>query len=316
MDHLPTFKYMIEPYPRVPLLTDQPYDGRGASDYHSRQGVNLARLLAGDFSQQSRETTASFLQNLLFFGHLQQILGFGKQFDQSRFIEMDDLGFRICTRHLDGFITEWGSKVAGLHAQSPAGFQALLDEFDKSQNTLNLIYHRLLLLPGVPLPQEVMLSVAILACTFDLALLHFFDLGRDRRWGLDTIAATRMVEAGWCPRDIALTKEAYDEIPMLCASFMERRSVRFDHRDCSSETCRLNNIDERTYVTQHRYKGCQCQFFQPNQAEICRILGEGDTPVIHLTSSGKDPYGATILDGAKVMAGNMISQPYVAISHV
>lgn len=317
MDHLPAFKYMVEPYPRVPLLSERPYDGLGFDGYAAREGFNPSRFDYRDFSQHPRERMAAFLQTWLFFGSLHEILSLGgKPFDFGQFVSLDDWGFRISTRHLDGLITEWSLKVAELETENAAEYRALLRSVDAILTTLHRVYHNLSLAPDSPVPREVVLSLGILGSTFDHALFYLFGVALDRDWGLATLAATRMMAAGWCPRDIALTRDNFSEIPMLCASYMERRSLDFDHWDCSADTCRLNNIDEATYVTKHTRDGCQCEFFVPDQAEIRRILNKGDIPVINLTSSAKDANGVPILDGMTVETGNMLTRPYVAISHV
>ncbi|RYP30362.1 hypothetical protein DL767_006270 [Monosporascus sp. MG133] len=314
MDHLLTFKYMAERYPRVPLLSEQPYDGLPFDGYHTRQGFDANRLYNRDFTQHPREKTASFLQTWLFFGTIHEILGLGQPYNLSRFVDIDDLGFRVCTQNLDRHITDWAARLEQLAKERPDDCRSFLWRIGRAQNTLNKIYLNLSVTPDSPVPWEVTLSLGVLGCTFDYALRTLFKLGRGRTWGLDTLAVTRMMEAGWCPRDIAISREFFTEIPMFCASYMERRTMPFDHWDCAGDTCRLNYIDETTYVTQHREKGCQCEHVYPDQSEILRILDQGEIPVICLTSPGKDAAESTILD-VKVKAGSRIHS-YIAVSHV
>jgi hypothetical protein len=136
--------------------------------------------------------------------------------------------------------------------------RAALSKVGVVQNTLNRLWRNLSNALDSPLLCEVTLSLGVLGCTIDHALHWLWNLGGGRTWGLDSLGTTRMSAAGWCRRDIAVSREFLSEPPMLCASYLERRPVPFHHWNCSSDTCRLNQIDEETYVTKHRTKDCQC----------------------------------------------------------
>ncbi|KAM0501127.1 hypothetical protein D7B24_005548 [Verticillium nonalfalfae] len=315
MDHLPNFKYKSEPYPRVPLLSSQPYDGLEFDGYQTRRGFLLTPLYNRDFSQKPREETADFLQTWLFYGAIRELLTVDEPPDLSLFIEMDDYGFRASTRHLERLISAWAVKIEALAKKSVEECRAQLTRVGVALNTINKIYHNLLIVPDSPLPWEVTLSFGVLGCTMDHALKDIFNLGRGRTWGLDSLAATRMAAAGWCPRDVAVAQEFLSELPMFCASFMERRTVPFDHWNCSSATCLLNNIDEKTYVTQHRTQGCRCHMVGVDQSEVHRIIEKGGIPVIWITNSGVDAYGSPMLD-VKLKNGGLVMNSYIAISHV
>ncbi|KAM0282917.1 hypothetical protein ACHAQH_002727 [Verticillium albo-atrum] len=315
MDHLPNFKYKSEPYPRVPLLSTKPYDGLEFDGYQTRCGFLLTPLYNRDFSQKPREETADFLQTWLFYGAIREMLTVDEPPDLGLFIEMDDYGFRASTRHLERFISAWAVKIEALAKKSVEECRAQLTKVGVALNTINRIYHNLLVVPESPLPWAVTLSLGVLGCTMDHALKSIFNLGRGRVWGLDSIAATRMAAAGWCPRDVSVAGEFLSELPMFCASFMERRTVPFDHWNCTGATCLLNNIDEKTYVTQHRTRGCRCHMVGIDQNEVHRILEKGGIPVVWLTSSGVDANGAPMLD-VKVKGGGLVMNNYIAISHV
>jgi len=161
----------------------------------------------------------------------------------------------------------------------------------------------------------VILSFGILGCTIDHALKWLWDLGRGRTWGLNSLAAARMSSAGWCPRDIAVADELLAELPMFCASYLERRAVPFDHWACSKDTCLLNQIDNATYVTQHRTPGCQCDHIYPDQQQVRQILDKGAVPVIYVTSvPGQHGQPRTL--NMDVREGTVAMHTYIAISHV
>ncbi|KAK3687902.1 HET domain-containing protein [Podospora appendiculata] len=331
MDHLQVFRYQAEPYPRIPLLSEKiVYDGLPLSEYADRCGFDIDRLYQRDFTQHRRDQTASFLQNWLFFGTIQGILGSQAPIDINQFIEQDEHGLRLCTKTLEACITAWGAEIEALAEESPEKCRAALYNAGMVQNTLNKIYHNLTNATDNPLSPEATLVLGVLGCTFDHAFKWFWDLGKGRTWGLHNVAAARMAAAGWCPRDIAVSREFFSELPMFCASYMERRSAPFDHWHCSAELCLLNQIDETTYVTQHRTKGCQCQHVLPDQAEIRRIIDAGGFPVICVTSttpavsttkngsaSSSAPAGGGRRLKVEVKAGSSsTSNYYTAVSHV
>ncbi|KAI9172598.1 hypothetical protein HJFPF1_02104 [Paramyrothecium foliicola] len=311
MDHLPVFRYVTEPYPRIPFLSQQPYDGLEMDSYPDRQAFDLTRLYSKDFTQHSPENTAAFLQTWLFYGGLYEVLRFQHPSELNQFIEVDSLGCRVSTKPLNSLISKWAKDVEILAEKSVPDLRARLQKAGIVQNTIHKIYHNLLVTPENPVPEEVTLSLGILGCTIDLALKTCLNLGRGRSWGLDSLAATRMLNAGWCPRDIGLARECLTEISMFCASFLERRGPSFEHWDCNENSCRLNNIDEGTYVTQHRKQGCDCQHLHLDQNEVQRIIHEGGIPVIYMTSPGMDEFGARKLD-IKIARGTLI-HTYVAL---
>jgi len=74
MEHLPPVK---EPYKPVfiPFIADVEYDGIDDFEgYPSRRGLDLSRLLKGDFQGWTSDQVAAFLQTWLYFGLINCIL--------------------------------------------------------------------------------------------------------------------------------------------------------------------------------------------------------------------------------------------------
>ena len=191
MDHLPTFSDTVGKYPRVPLLCRERYDNLPFAQYPSRRGYDLQRLYSGDFSQHPREDTASFLQTWLYFGTLNEIFKV-VEVDLEHFIERDDLGFRICTKKLDGYITRWATQVNSL-ANRSGGHEAILRGIGYCLSVIHKIYQRLSTCPDSVLAWEVTLSFSILGCTLDHALQWLWRLDEGRNWDLNNTAAARML---------------------------------------------------------------------------------------------------------------------------
>lgn len=314
MDHLPKFGHSVEPYPRIPYLCTEEYDGLPFAEYHIRHGWEVGRLYKGDFSQHGRDETASFLQNWLFFGAIQEIFGYQKPFDTKHLVLDDDQGKRVCTSSLNNHFAVWSARMEELVKESVEECRAALTRFGVCLNTIYQICKGLAITNDSPLPAEVTLSFSIFGCTIDHALQWYWGLGRGRNWDLNTTATIRMMQAGWCPRDIAMASDTLAEIPLYCASYMARPTTPGEHDNCTPSTCEVNQVDEKSYVTKHHKDGCQCAHIVPNQDEVCKILDKGEIPVISIIPKRQSD-GTRKFD-VSVKAGGPIVHYFVAISHV
>jgi hypothetical protein len=333
---------MVQPYPRVPQVTLEAYDGLEFATYPRRKGFDADRLRKSDYSQHPMEQTASFLQSWLFFGVLHGAFSLETPINLDQFEKHDQQGPRICTRTLENCIKTWTDEMSTLlnsaFSGGPEGVShgqkvmMLMTRHSNMMDTMHDIHRGLVLAGASPLPQDVTLSLAVLGCTLDQAMTwfwrgafgamadtladRFLGSSRARTWGLDSTAAMRMTAAGWCPRDIALANDRLSELSMFCASYLERKTVTFDHWDCTSHTCLLNQIDNTTYVTQHRSPDCHCEHICPSQEDIRRILDEGKVAVILVTDEGTKTKGGERRLNVKVGYGGSVADRYIAISHV
>lgn len=248
------------------------------------------------------------------FGALNEVFGLEQPLNSDDFVEADSLGLRICTKHLDTYLTTWAKQMESLVAKSVEECRAALDRVGVCLNTIQKIQAGLNICQNSPVPWEVTLSFGVLGCTIDHALQWFWGLGRGRDWGLANAAAARLLHSGWCPRDIAVAREFLSELPMYCTSFMARPLGSQGHWQCLQDTCKVNQIDERAYVTKHRMPGCQCAHISPMQSEIYRILDNGGVPVICLTPR-RQPNGTRIFE-VTVKDGGPWVHWYIAVSHV
>ncbi len=314
MDHLSKLGHAVGPYPRVPLLCEDKYDNLPFDGYQDRCGFSIRRLYTYDFTEHPPAKTASFLQNWLYFGVLNELFGLEQPFDLNAFVEADNLGLRVCTEHLDTYLTTWAKQIENLATRSVTDCRAAFERVGVCLNTAHKIRAGLDICPNSPVPWEVTLSIGVLGCTIDHALQWLFGLGRGRDWDLANVAAARMLHSGWCPRDIAVARESLSELPMYCTSFMARPLGSQGHWQCLQDTCKVNQIDERAYVTKHRMPGCQCAHLSPTQSEVYRVLDNGGVPVICLTPR-RQPNGTRTLD-MTVKNGGALIHWYIAVSHV
>lgn len=305
MDHLPKFGHAVEAYPRVPYLCIEAYDGLPFAEYHIRRGWEVQRLYNGDFSQHGCDETASFLQTWLFFGAINEIFGFQKPFDTRQFVLEDGEGKRICTSSLHNHFAVWAARMEELATESVEKCRTQFAKIGLTLNTIHQICRGLSISNDSPLSPNVILSFRILGCTIDHALQWYLGLGRGRNWDLNTAATIRMMQLGWCPRDIAMAADTLTEVPMFCTSYMSRPTAPGEHDNCSQSTCEVNQVDERTYVTKHRTPHCQCAHFAPNQDEIRRLIDKGEIPVVSLTPK-RLPDGTRTFDLGVKAGGIMV----------
>jgi Heterokaryon incompatibility protein (HET) len=230
------------------------------------------------------------------------------------FVQEDSQGRRIRTTFLNVYIAAWPEQINSLALKSPEECRVALTRIAVCLNTVHKICGSLSTSPDSPVPREVVLSFSVLGCTIDHALEWFWKLGRGRNWDLNTIAAAKMMQSGWCPRDIAVARFFLSEIPMFCTSYMARPSVPQDHWYCSEMTCAVNQVNELAYVTKHRMPECRCCHIQSTQEEIRKILDRGDFPIVSLTPR-RQADGSRTFD-LKIKAGNPLLSRYIAISHV
>lgn len=269
----------------------------------------------GDFSEHPRHETAAFLQTWLFFGSLNEILGFPAPIDAKNFIGEHDAQLYVQTTLLYDHIALWAAELNNPDITSAEEHGKLLCRFDKCLKTVHRLWRILSNTSDSPLASEVTLSLSVLGCTIDHALQWYWGQETERNWDLNSLATARMLQSNWCPRDITVAGSILSELSMYCASYIKRPSASQDHGRCSVETCELNQVDEQTYVTKHRKIGCRCGHLGPMQEDVIRILDKGEIPVITLTPRHQ-PDGSRILDLQVNSGGVVFLNTFIAISHV
>jgi hypothetical protein len=316
MDHLPQFRYATEPYPRIPLLSLDLYDGLGFEDYPERQSFNGARLRAGDFSEHPPAKTAAFLQSWLVFGILYEIY---QPCQLDDFIEEDQDGCRVTTKNLDSVITAWISKVKFFYNSSEEQLEgAARIEIEAKLFDIvlfNRLWRDLSIAVDNPVLADVLLSFAIFGATIEQSLQWRFGPRSTGNWGLARHAEERMKANLWCPRDIAVASYTLSELPMFCTSYIQRQPETFDRRRCTSLVCELNQVNEHGYKSKHTTEDCRCDHLSPSREDILRILLNGDTPVIIISTPDASSGSAETLR-LNVVNGSKFRIPYIAVSHV
>ena len=326
MDHLPRFFYQTEPYPEIPYLCREPYDGGDFQTYPQRQGWSITELASSDFRQgRSTEQTASFLQNWLYFGLLNEICRQGgAKFDVSAFTKpksqhptLDaepDREKLVSTVKLEEFVSKSARKLQReikissqprlrrnlqdklrslwetIPQQPVQRLNACLDQVRKTSEEL---YRD----AECPLSPEIITSIKILGQMIDYALRGITLVDSQRDWGIQEIATTRLRNATWCPREIALARRTFSSISLYCASFIQRLPNKHnpecnDHSKCSEVLCEANHVNEKSYRKRHVVDGCSCKLWGPGLPQVVDRLREGCIPMIGIKSTRRRQDGS------------------------
>ena len=313
MEHLPNIKIAESQFPKVPYLCNEEYDGLLWEEYGKRRGWDIGRLMARDFTEHPPKETASFLQNWLFFGTIDHIIGLGGSIPSASFLRKDEGGSPwITTARLDEYIRQWAEYVNGLE-NDIATLKSFTSKMHRCLNDVAIFSDVLYKSDNCPLPVEVVLSIKVLGCTIESALAWYWNVKTPRKWDLKDIAVSRMLQTGWCLRDVSMTSHYLSEISMFYASYAKRDYQQQDHSQCTEKLCIVNQIDEVSYRTQHTTATCQCHHIVPDQEQIRKILQKGQVPVISLTSKTAFDKSRTLEVGVKAHA---YLRWFIAISHV
>lgn len=315
MDHLPDIKIAESSFPKAPYLCNEEYDGLAWEEYGDRRGWDLKRFFLRDFTEHPPNETASFLQNWLFFGTINHIIGSNNSIPRSStiFVNEDENGsLWVNTSRIDHHIRMWAEYFNGLEKDLET-LKSLTSKMHRCLNDVAILSNILYASDNCPLPVEVILSIKVLGCTIESALAWYWNFKTPRKWGLKDIAASRMLQTGWCLRDVSMASHYLSEITMFYASYAKRNYQQQDHSQCTETLCVVNQIEESSYQTQHTNGKCQCQHIEPDQEKIRKILKKGQVPIISLTSK-------TAPDNTKTLEVEIKAHAYMrwfmAISHV
>lgn len=344
MDHISSPQMPFQPV-KVPWLGGEGYDFRGFFGFDDRRGWNLSSLFAGNlddatnrdsynsFSRGAKwqkeslsknvswtfDKLGMFLQTWLFFGMLSEVLE--RKTVPSRYTYVENYSdgsrqFLITTKNLPDDLASWrqriGAKSANERETSLRSAVACLD--DVATTLLQIAKFEVLHAPQKLLPDEVYLSLAVLALTLDWCSQRIFGLGSERTFATATsqlrcvFLESRMIVLGWCPSHIF---ELYNRVSLSGLYYMSLLGPRVTarkHVKCTKEDCLMNHVPDDEYVRMHVMEGCACGDFSIDMGKVVTILEDGKFPVISL------------LDRSGLLEVDVVEyrEPmrYVAISHV
>ena len=295
MDHLATFKTATGPYPKVPYLCTEPYDGESFQEYPTRMKWSHSQLLQGDFIQGHEPTeAAAFLQSWLYFGTLNELsvtggsslaLITGGKVDLKKWVKEEEDGSKTVTSaNLDKFVKKWADSLKDTRKGKQEEYlHHVTTALDSVCGFSEAFYQLHMKGDGkCPVPLEIILSLKLLGSSIDNALKDKELAQSIRVWGLASVATSRMREQKWCARDIAVASQFLSESSLYTASFIQRNVVDQDHSRCTATQCAFNQIDEATFKTKHREPDCQCESWAVEMAKVQQIIKDGSIPWIDI----------------------------------
>lgn len=130
-----------------------------------------------------------------------------------------------------------------------------------------------------------------------------------RPWPSNSFVIRRMMTEGWCPFTVSRLSDLLGGPTIYYASYSRRYRTRVSHGDYDRGRCITRKLDKAKYMPRHVEEGCECNLIRPNFQEMCRILDDGDLPILRV--SGDAPGNV----GIEMTSSNNDST-YTTISHV
>ena len=131
-------------------------------------------------------------------------------------------------------------------------------------------------------------------------------------WLFEDARRVRMLAAGWCPNDIAISVQRFSSIQTLYfLSRMKKLDSQRDHEGCRNELCKWSQIQKEDYKTLHVEPTCHCKHFTMKPEDLKRCLSKKCLPLLKVKDIGNDLHQVQV----QVVEYSGKEQ-YVAISHV
>ncbi len=283
----------------VPNTTTEEYttgDG-GFLGYPGRQGWSQEDILGENtFGERSAEDVQAFFQTWLYFGCVIEVLKVPKvECSTTDFLDPDKK--YVSTTRLPSKIRKWKRKIQRMKDQKR---ERRLEKYLKEVNAILTVLSKF---------------VNYYCGTAGLPRLDT-QLVKSKRMDWPVSEEVRMLDAGWCPMDVrrSLTDMGIDghyyiaAFPNLQAK--PNSAGKRLHDDCTEDRCVAQDIDEKTYVTQHAEHGCNCDNVLVDIHHVVKIIEEGGTPVVTWHEANKELHVETFDEVKSSLT------PYISISHV
>jgi len=279
--------------------------------------------LLRDFSHNgipNNEGAAALLQSWLYFGLLVEF--FAKPVPSSDFLRRTgDRRLVITTQRLPDYISDWQRRIASL---TPTERKKDLERINQFLLESQIFYiycdttvdvEAVRTRPRIPLPPEVLLSIAVLHSTLCAAKQKIFrEETLFQLFSTSRIIDERLLKNGWCQSDLNWFqgRGCMTSLGMYYTSLLGPRPRRRNHLSCNKYRCDAYQVKESEYVTRHVNAGCGCELLTVPAGQLCDVIKRPHgIPLVVLRSSRDGSPHPTLeliqFDG---------QTRYIAISHV
>ena len=333
MEHLPTRAGQTKSlFPAIPYLCQDRYDGGPFSDYPHRLGLpdlkigwnfrsNPSLSLANQhfLAALPRVELESFLQNWLFFGLLNEVLGdlYRHEDFVDTFLERETERTIVTTADLVSRLEEWEAKIT-------QDKNSLMVVYEHIAECLNLA-HACLKIAYPAFDSHLKFHLASVAEILGYATAKACDVAWSddpRRslvpvsWG-DTISedfrsAVLLERSNCCPSQMQMLAHDFGSLQALSfvSSCFHDDGAQWDHASCNGNICRAGDLVTPGQVTRHVSDSCACKFLSVDEELLADCLKKGRLPLLRIKEG-------TNLDRMSIeVVASTDSTSYVALSHV
>lgn len=323
MAHLASFRGSLPI--KAPYVCQQMFRG-SFFDYPERRGWDKDKLYLGDFSGKTLEETQGFLQEWLYFGPLFHILDSpGMSFNPRDFIYQTEDGKEwITTETLPKYMEQWYFQPQ-FEYRGGRSLEQRQQTYRHVYSCLKEMHRYVLRFCGIdsnsgkyyppatfwPLTSELSLSILVLADSLTKAGFEASGISFNLDWGTSGLLVERMIGSGWCPHVINTFTTSQQVHLHYSAETLGPPYKEKNHINCNEFTCTTDQIEEKSYITEHTEEGCQCEFKGPRINEVVEALGSGCIPLVECHETDNSLEVRIVKRTATSAHRN-----YVAISHV
>ena len=331
MEHLPQRNGQAKSiFPAIPYLCQERYDGGPFLDYPNRSGlpdINTSgndRLTAhlSSVSRRFLETALpaaleAFLQNWLFFGLLNEVLG--DLYRHEDFIttssDSENEKIIVTTANLITRLEDWEARITQDKDSSMAVYEHIAKCLHLTHACLTIQYPTFdnYLKFHLASVAELLGYAASKACN-----VAWTDSPRRSlipiQWGTtindDFWKSVLLERSNCCPSQMQMLRQdlASPQALAFVASCFYEDAIQLDHAFCDGKICRAGDSVGLGQVTRHVSDSCRCDFLHVDEDELADCLKNGRLPLLRLK------------EDAEMMSIQVVpstdSMFYVALSHV
>ena len=333
MEHLPKRAGQTKSlFPEIPYLCQDKYDGGPFLDYPHRSGLPdlkiewTLRINPSLSIDKERFLTAvpraelePFLQNWLFFGLLNEVLGdlYRHEDFVTTLLDGEIEKTIVTTADLLSRLEEWEANIT----RDKVSLMAVYEHIAKCLT----LAHACLKIAYPAFNNDLKFHLASVAETLGYAASKACDVAwsdSPRRslmpvsWGDATSEDFRksllLERSNCCPSQMQMLFQHFISLQALSfvAICFHEDGVKWDHASCDGSICRAGDLVSSGQVTRHVSDSCRCEFLSVDEDLLADCLKKGRLPLLRIKE------GTNLERMSIEVVASTDSTSYVALSHV